>query len=151
MPGRRCAVFGCNNSRISTKDTEPEIIYHNFPKKSDDSIRKEWIRRCKRVMNPSTSQMCSAHFTAEDYERDMRNELLGLPLQKRLRKNSVPTLNLPESSKETTHSLARKERSLKKQEERQRIEEMNELIDEPLATLPILNEQSTAATHPHES
>jgi DNA/RNA endonuclease G (NUC1) len=83
MPGRRCAVFGCNNSRIRTKVTNSEIVYHNFPKgKSNfvsDTVRKEWIRRCKRAdkWNPDTSQICSVHFTANDYERDMRNELLG--------------------------------------------------------------------------
>jgi hypothetical protein len=83
MPGRRCAVFGCNNSRIRTKITNSEIVYHNFPKgKSNfvsDTVRKEWIRRCKRAdkWNPNTSQICSVHFTANDYERDMKYELLG--------------------------------------------------------------------------
>ena len=83
MPGRRCAVFGCNNSRVFTKSNNPEVVYHNFPKEKKDfvsnTIRKEWIRRCKRAdnWNPDTSQICSIHFTERDYEADMRNHVLG--------------------------------------------------------------------------
>lgn len=58
------------------------ITYHNFPKEKHfvpDTIRKEWIRRCKRAddWNSNMSQICSIHFAESDYEYDMRNETLG--------------------------------------------------------------------------
>ena len=82
MPGMRCAVFGCNNSLIETKKKGLKVIYHRFPQGNNltsSTIRNEWIRRCKRAdkMNPNTSVICSTHFTQQDYERDLQNELLG--------------------------------------------------------------------------
>lgn len=82
MPGRRCAVFGCNNSRVVTKAKNESVIYHEFPRANNlvsTTIKKEWIRRCQRAdkFNPNTSQICSVHFTSNDYERDLQNELLG--------------------------------------------------------------------------
>lgn len=77
MPGIRCAIFGCKNSRCATKEKSPEITYHTFPK--NDTIRNEWIDCCGRVgtWNPKNCKVCSIHFTEDDYERDLRNELLG--------------------------------------------------------------------------
>jgi hypothetical protein len=82
MPGRRCAVFSCNNSRVVTKRKGETVVYHAFPKGNDlvsSTIKKEWIRRCARAdkWNPNNSQVCSVHFTSNDYERDLQNELLG--------------------------------------------------------------------------
>lgn len=82
MPGRRCAVYNCNNSRIADRKKGVKIIYHNFPKGNDptsSSVRKKWITSCKRPtkFNPDTSQICSTHFQETDYERDLKNELLG--------------------------------------------------------------------------
>ena len=36
-------------------------------------------------------RICSLHFTDTSYERDLRNELLGLPIRKRLLPDAVPT------------------------------------------------------------
>jgi hypothetical protein len=82
MPGRRCAVFSCNNSRVVTKRKGETVVYHAFPKGNDlvsSTIKKEWIRRCARAdkWNPNNSQVCSVHLTSNDYERDLQNELLG--------------------------------------------------------------------------
>lgn len=82
MPGRTCAVFGCNNNSVRTKARGENIVYHRFPKENNlvfSTVRKEWIRRCGRsnTFNPHTSQICSIHFTQNDFERDLRNELLG--------------------------------------------------------------------------
>ncbi|CAG9819750.1 unnamed protein product [Phaedon cochleariae] len=40
--------------------------------------------------------MCSCYFTIEDYERDLKNELLGSPLKRILTKTAIPTLELAE-------------------------------------------------------
>ena len=37
----------------------------------------------------------SNHFDESAYERDLRNELLGLPLRRKLKSEAVPTLCLP--------------------------------------------------------
>lgn len=73
--------LAAKNSRFVTKVSKPEIIYHNFPKDNtfvSKTIRQEWINRCKRAYkwNPATSHICSVHYIQNDYERDMKNELL---------------------------------------------------------------------------
>ena len=52
-------------------------MYHRFPK--DEIICKTWANFTKRAdkFNFKTSRMCSAHFRAVDYERDLEHELLG--------------------------------------------------------------------------
>lgn len=82
MPGRRCGIYGCNNSRVVTKISNANIVYHSFPKGKNfvsQTILKKWIHCCKRAdkFNPDTSVVCSVHFTENDYERDLQNELLG--------------------------------------------------------------------------
>jgi hypothetical protein len=70
------------------------ISYHRFPK--DPIIRKKWIDACMRKdsFNPDSSCVCSNHFVDEDYDRDLRNELLGLPQKRKLKKEAVPSQNL---------------------------------------------------------
>lgn len=53
--------------------------------------------KCKRKddFNPEVSRICSDHFTEEDYQRDLRNELLQLSSRKILKKNAIPSKNLP--------------------------------------------------------
>ena len=78
----RCAIHECKNSFIKKHETTEYLIFHRFPKGTDlvsQTIRREWIVRCKNPekINPDNRYVCSAHFTANDYERDMQNELLG--------------------------------------------------------------------------
>ncbi|CAG9769615.1 unnamed protein product [Ceutorhynchus assimilis] len=99
MPGTRCAVYGCSNNYFAQKKSTRKYSMHRFPKEKDlasKSIRNEWILRCKRKdkLNPDTSYICSAHFTENDYERDLQNELLGRPLKRVLKKTAIPRLLL---------------------------------------------------------
>jgi len=84
-----CAVAVCKSRKTES------IIFHRFPK---DTVRqKQWAHACKRddrLLNPQTALVCSLHFQPSDYERDLPNELLGLPVRKRLKKSAVPTLKL---------------------------------------------------------
>jgi len=53
---------------------------------------------CRRgdVWNPNNAYLCSDHFTNDDFERDLKAELLGYkPKVKYLKKNVLPSLNLP--------------------------------------------------------
>lgn len=86
MPGTRCAFALCNNSLAKAKKEGKQITFHTFPK---GDARKEWVVKCRRAdkFNPSTSFVCSEHFKEEDYERDLKGELLNLPLKRTLKKN----------------------------------------------------------------
>ncbi|CAB4060086.1 unnamed protein product [Lepeophtheirus salmonis] len=74
-----CSVANCPNPR--------DVSYHSFPKEPELQIM--WVQSCGREKQKY------------DFLRDLKNELLGLPLVKRLKPGSVPTLNLglhPQSS-----------------------------------------------------
>ena len=83
-----CAVAVCP----SPKDSH--IIYHSFPK--NDLMKKTWVVKCKRddSFNCRFATVCSNHFLPSDYERDLRNELLGIPQRKKLKQDAVPSQNL---------------------------------------------------------
>lgn len=80
MPGTRCTVALCNNSLVKMKKNPQtkDILYHKFPKHSE--LKKKWIHLCRRdgVWNPDTS---SEHFVENDYIRDLKSELLNLPVK----------------------------------------------------------------------
>lgn len=81
-----CAVAGCNNRHRNTKDCEVGVLYHRFP--NDGDILKQWIAKCYRKdeINSKNARICSEHFLPHDYEDDMKNRLLGLPLKKNTKK-----------------------------------------------------------------
>ena len=72
-----CAVASCPNPN--------GISYHIFPKWKD--LQRLWLRACRRkdFVNLKTAAICSRHFKPEDFERDLRNELLNLPLRSLLK------------------------------------------------------------------
>lgn len=97
MPGTRCAVAFCNNSLVKTRELNdrPKIIYHSFPK--DPNQCKKWAHFCRRAdksFNPLTAVICSEHFANEDYERDLKAELLKITPKRVLKPNVVPS-NFP--------------------------------------------------------
>ena len=79
---------------------EAEIVYHDSVKKKPD-VKLQWAKACKRndvdLTKCDRFLICSNHFSSAQYERDMRNELLGLPIRKILKKDAVPDRNLPKS------------------------------------------------------
>eukprot|EP00096_Caligus_rogercresseyi_P014939 TRINITY_DN7396_c0_g1_i1.p1 TRINITY_DN7396_c0_g1~~TRINITY_DN7396_c0_g1_i1.p1 ORF type:complete len:249 (+),score=51.77 TRINITY_DN7396_c0_g1_i1:78-824(+) len=83
-----CAVYHCPSPR--------GLTYHVFPSDPVQASRwaGNWTKR--KVLNYRNARICSNHFKNSDYKRDLRNELLGLPLRKIFMdpKNVVPTLNL---------------------------------------------------------
>ena len=84
-----CAVAVCSSPKSDS------TIYHQFPK---DNIRQKKLTiACKRddhLFNPQTALVCSNHFQPTDYKQGLQNELLGLPIRKRLNKEAVPSLKL---------------------------------------------------------
>lgn len=86
-----CAVAQCRNYGFKSAG----VMYHRFPK--NEELRRLWISRCKRSdkFNPDNSRVCSVHFLPGDYQRDLKNELLGLPSKKNLLPNAVPSQFIP--------------------------------------------------------
>ena len=71
-----CAVFGCNSNAKQNKD----LLFHTFPK--DEETRKKWVNACKRAdkFNADNGRICSLHFEKSAYARNLKYELLRLPL-----------------------------------------------------------------------
>lgn len=113
MPGTRCNIATCNNSLVATRKLNQQISYHTFPK--DEKVRDAWIQKCKRdgKWNYKSCFVCSIHFKETDYERDLQTELLGICKRKLLKKDAVPSRNLP-NIKENT-DLSRELRFEKRQ------------------------------------
>ena len=85
--------------------------------------QKKWTIACKRddcLFNPQTALVCSNHFQPTDYKWDLQNELLGLPICKRLNKEIVPSLKLyyPQDQEQKPSKLNRS-RLKQKLEQRQ--------------------------------
>jgi hypothetical protein len=119
-----CAVAICPSPKNSS------TVYHRFPKNQE--LIKKWIVACKRQdkINPKTASICSEHFLPSDYDRDLQNELLGLPIKKLLKKDAIPTVNLlPPKSLENSTIESNKNERRKRQEQREEKRQQKELID----------------------
>uniref|UniRef100_A0A6M2DLB3 Putative thap domain protein n=1 Tax=Xenopsylla cheopis TaxID=163159 RepID=A0A6M2DLB3_XENCH len=102
MGGSKCKVFSCKNNQQKTRgDPLEHISYHRFPK--DPKLKQEWIKRvCKNInINDKTVYyVCSDHFSSEDYEKDLKSELLKMPSRPKLKHNAVPSLRLGDNEAE---------------------------------------------------
>ena len=70
---RYCAVGSC--------PSPVGVSYHKFPK--DPKLQKVWLTACRRkdLVSVKNAFVCAQHFRPDDFERDLRNELLNLPLR----------------------------------------------------------------------
>ncbi|CAH1179434.1 unnamed protein product [Phaedon cochleariae] len=95
----QCYVSSCSNYYGKTRGT-PGIIYHMVPASRDMTIK--WARACGRndKIPPSYARVCSNHFSAKCYQRDLQHELLGLPLRRKLKNDAVPDQNLTGNTKQ---------------------------------------------------
>ncbi|XP_025200593.1 zinc finger MYM-type protein 1-like [Melanaphis sacchari] len=80
MSGTMCAVVCCKNRLKITKCLAKDISYHTFPKDSEPEHLKTWILRTKRTdkFNPKSYHICSEYFDADDFERNLKAEMLNL-------------------------------------------------------------------------
>ncbi len=83
-----CAVAQCRGPYKAVDS------FHKMPK--DKDLQREWISACKRKdeMNLNRAEVCSRHFTDEDFDRDLRSELLYGKKRRRLKPSAIPTLAL---------------------------------------------------------
>lgn len=83
-----CCVVGCHNK------SSDAVSFHRFPK--DDGLAKQWVSAVKRDNLPPDfrlkSLVCSAHFTEDDKQRDLRAELLGTTPRNLLIEGAVPSI-----------------------------------------------------------
>ncbi len=54
-------------------------------------MRAKWIANVRTLVNWNTALVCSMLFVEEDFKRDLRNELLGLPQRRMLKEGAVPS------------------------------------------------------------
>ena len=122
-----CAVATCHSPK------DDSVIYHMFPK--SEEVCQKWKVACKRQdpFNPKTSSICSEHFVASDYERDLQGELLGLPLKRRLKKDAFPTANLPVSPNAEKSAVILDD-SVDQREKRKEKREQKSLVKEILTS-----------------
>jgi hypothetical protein len=84
-----CAVQECRSLRVA--EGRP-VIFHSFPK--DRNLIKVWKTKCRRKdpVNEKYARVCSRHFKEDDYQRDLKHELLNLPLRRKLKPDAIPSV-----------------------------------------------------------
>eukprot|EP00096_Caligus_rogercresseyi_P007608 TRINITY_DN25550_c0_g1_i1.p1 TRINITY_DN25550_c0_g1~~TRINITY_DN25550_c0_g1_i1.p1 ORF type:complete len:349 (-),score=71.17 TRINITY_DN25550_c0_g1_i1:58-1104(-) len=84
-----CSVASC--------PSPADASYHKFPK--EPSLLKKWIEpfKMKSKFNAKTCRICCNHFSEDCWERDLRNELLGLKTRRILKKGACPTIDVYEA------------------------------------------------------
>jgi len=102
-----CSVADCGNWRRK-KTHLSEVIYHNYPK--DNDLAKVWLSKTKRAdkFNIKNATICSQHFLTNDYQRDLRVELLG----EKLKPGAIPSIfiNRLEETRLNNSTVGRAER-----------------------------------------
>ncbi|XP_053089596.1 zinc finger protein 391 [Pangasianodon hypophthalmus] len=89
----RCSVRGCGKrNQAKAKD----VVIHRFPEK-DLELCSKWLAAIGKVVNKTerkyaSFRVCSQHFRPDDYERDLKAELLGCPPKKVLKKTAIPSI-----------------------------------------------------------
>ena len=59
-------------------------------------MQSAWVAACDvNNLNIKSSFICEKHFTEDSYKQDLVNELLDRPVQKLLKWDAIPTINVP--------------------------------------------------------
>ena len=92
-----CSAVDCVNDSSRSKDggeKSEKISFYRLP--SDKRIRKLWIDTIKRPTSNlppyANIRLCHLHFDKNCFERDLKSELLNLPIKRILKKDAVPTI-----------------------------------------------------------
>jgi hypothetical protein len=85
-----CCAVGCSSN--SKAKSNKKISFYQLPR--DKSLKKVWLAKIKRANLPREEniKVCNLHFEESCFERDLKNELLGNPCQRLLKKDAFPTL-----------------------------------------------------------
>ena len=89
-------AFGCNNK---DGDCKRGVHFHHLPLRNKPLL-KQWLTKIW-LQNPSvrrSSLVCSEHFEADCFQRDLQAELLETKSQIHLKLDAVPTILLSPSN-----------------------------------------------------
>ncbi|XP_053537820.1 cytolytic toxin-beta-like [Ictalurus punctatus] len=89
----RCSVPGCGKRN---QEKVKGVVIHRFPEK-DLELCSKWLAAIDRdgtktERKYASLRVCSQHFSPDDYQRDLKAELLGCPPKKVLKKTAIPTI-----------------------------------------------------------
>ena len=98
--GRYCLVPDCKNKAGNG------VTIHTVPKCPKEA--QVWMAAVKRdeKVNTKNCGVCSNHFTQEDYERDIKYELMNpgrepsMNSRKKLKMGAIPSKNIPSKCSE---------------------------------------------------
>lgn len=118
-----CAMISCpsHNKKLKKKASNgnqivEKVHFYRFPR--DKILCDIWVGKCQREtpFNVQNARICSLHFKEDDFERNLRLELLSFPYatKKILKAGSIPTDTVPSKSK------CKKNTSPKKDERQER-------------------------------
>lgn len=90
-----CMAPGCSNRGVPSGI---QRHFHSVPK--NERIQKMWLNNMKLKDPPrgpdgklsKHCRVCSDHFTADSYKRDLQAELMGLTRPRKLKEDAVPTI-----------------------------------------------------------
>ena len=87
-----CCAVDCTNYSTKTKDLEVAISYHKIP--AEPTLQKAWLGRLRRKDLPPLKYcyVCSEHFEADCFEKDLVEKLTGEKRRKRLKPDAVPSI-----------------------------------------------------------
>ena len=119
MPQRNCVAADCD-----TKSGMGRSL-HKFP--NDESLRRRWINAVKQQRKDwqgpsSTSVLCANHFTEDSFETEgtQYRDAFGIPAQKRLKPDAVPTI-FPKSIDRYTENTTPRSRPLSERREQRSV------------------------------
>lgn len=87
MTGYKCCI--CENYHWKSKKLGLDVMFHVFPRNT--VYRKKWITFCnfKPGVDESKFQVCSDHFTEDDYEEDLKARLLSNLIKRKLKVGGI--------------------------------------------------------------
>ncbi|KAM7281719.1 hypothetical protein ISCGN_006347, partial [Ixodes scapularis] len=88
-----CAVEGCSNGRLKTRDRSGNSSFHLLP--SDEALQSLWLNSLvlRRGLGDGV-RICSLHFRSGDFEQNLQvSRSLGVGAKRpRLRKDAIPSV-----------------------------------------------------------
>uniref|UniRef100_A0AAG5DMK3 THAP-type domain-containing protein n=1 Tax=Anopheles atroparvus TaxID=41427 RepID=A0AAG5DMK3_ANOAO len=137
----RCVLCPNRSSVTDTQTTDPlqRITYHKLP--ANKERRDRWLEFCGHTNESfaalgSSQGLCSNHFEAECFERDLRSELLDGIKRMLLKKDAIPTIRTNGQQLTRTHD----QQPTDDVERSRRKAEVEKLLNgEMPAVIPIVN------------
>jgi len=69
-----CSAVGCsnNNNNYNNNSKNSDLSFHRLP--NNKELRKQWLHVMRRadIIEGQNVVLCSAHFTSEDFQRDLK-------------------------------------------------------------------------------